>query len=309
MKSQFEPAVFIIHQKPLTPSHVYLQSASCPLMTKDFPAFEIIDGDFSRGLLLICDHACNAMPDDYGTLGLPESELKRHIAYDIGADGVTRGLAMALGVPAVLSTFSRLLIDPNRGEDDPTLVRQLYDGTVITGNYPLTAHELAYRIASFHRPYHRAIEMMSTRFVEQDITPALLSVHSMTDMWNGEKRPWETAILWDTDPRFAIPMIKSLRKIEGLTVGDNEPYDGALAGDTLFRHGTAKGFSNALIEIRQDLIRDESGISKWVDLLAPIVEKINQDPHNHEKQFFGTRTGADLSDFRLAGHILEKQNG
>ncbi|TIP31930.1 MAG: N-formylglutamate amidohydrolase, partial [Mesorhizobium sp.] len=83
------------------------------------------------------DHARRDLPEEYGSLGLPASEFDRHIAYDIGVETVTRELAAALDAPAVLAGFSRLLIDPNRGEDDPTMIRQLYDGTVVPGNYPI----------------------------------------------------------------------------------------------------------------------------------------------------------------------------
>ncbi|MBX3551570.1 MAG: N-formylglutamate amidohydrolase, partial [Pseudolabrys sp.] len=96
-----------------------------------FPPFDVIDGDHSLGLLLVADHARRDLPAEYGDLGLPPSEFDRHIAYDIGVEMVLRALARLTGAPGVIATFSRLLIDPNRGEDDPTLIRQLYDGTVV----------------------------------------------------------------------------------------------------------------------------------------------------------------------------------
>ena len=111
-----------------------------------FAPFEIIEGARDRGLVFLADHARNDLPDEYGDLGLPPEEFERHIAYDIGVEAVTRSLAARLGVPAVLASFSRLLIDPNRGEDDPTLIRQLYDGTVVPGNYPMAPEERQRRI-------------------------------------------------------------------------------------------------------------------------------------------------------------------
>jgi predicted N-formylglutamate amidohydrolase len=259
-------------------------------MHEDIPAFEIIPGDFSKGLLLVCDHASNHLPSRYGSLGLSAHEFKRHIAYDIGAGGLARGLSGTLGVPAVLSTYSRLLIDPNRGEDDPTLVRQIYDGTVIPGNYPLSADELHHRLETFHRPYHRTIETTLAQFEKAGVVPAVFSIHTMTDFWNGEKRPWQASILWDKDPRFAVAMLEMLRGVGDLAVGDNQPYDGALRGDSMYRHGTKNGLAHALIEVRQDLVRDADGIAEWVRRLTPLVEKANADPHNHQRQFFGTRT-------------------
>ena len=98
-----------------------------------FAPFEIVEGSRKRGLVLVADHAGRELPDEYGDLGLPATEFERHIAYDIGVEAVTRKLAAALDAPAVMANFSRLLIDPNRGEEDPTLIRQLYDGTVVPG--------------------------------------------------------------------------------------------------------------------------------------------------------------------------------
>ena len=102
--------------------------------------------------MLVADHAKRALPDEYGDLGLPPEEFQRHIAYDIGVEWVTRRLAALLGAPAIMANFSRLLIDPNRGEDDPTLIRQLYDGTIVPGNYPLAADERERRLDRFYRP-------------------------------------------------------------------------------------------------------------------------------------------------------------
>ena len=108
---------------------------------QDHPPFEIIDGDTSLGLVILADHATNLLPERYGRLGLPESAFERHIAYDIGVEGVVRGLSARLNAPAVMSRFSRLLIDPNRGEDDPTLVMRISDGAIIPGNHPITPEE------------------------------------------------------------------------------------------------------------------------------------------------------------------------
>ena len=125
-----------------------------------FAPFDIIEGDRKRGIVLVADHAHRELPEEYGDLGLPATEFDRHIAYDIGVAAVTARLAGLLGVPAVMARFSRLLIDPNRGEDDPTLIRQLYDGTVVPGNYPMAAEERERRLDRFYRPYHDAVAAM-----------------------------------------------------------------------------------------------------------------------------------------------------
>jgi predicted N-formylglutamate amidohydrolase len=260
-------------------------------MGHQFQPFEAIDGDFSKGLILLCDHARADLPEQYGTLGLPESEFARHIAYDIGVRAVTLGLAARLKVPAVLSTFSRLLIDPNRGEDDPTLVMRLSDGTVIPGNHPITAGEIEFRKRNFHRPYHQAIEDAIGQALATGTVPVVFSIHSFTDKWKGFRRHWEGAVLWDNDPRFAKPLIGEMEATGELIVGDNEPYDGALKNDTMYRHCTRRGLAHALIEIRQDLIGDDDGVRWWIDLLTPILERLNGLAELHEVRHFGSRTG------------------
>jgi predicted N-formylglutamate amidohydrolase len=260
-------------------------------MSADFPPFEIVKGDRSAGLVLVCDHASNALPAEYGDLGLPHAEFARHIAYDIGARDVTLELAARLGVPAVLSTFSRLLIDPNRGEDDPTIVMRLSDGTVIPGNHPIAPQEIARRITQFHRPYHQAVAAEIDACLAQGTIPAIFSVHSFTPSWKSFRRPWQVALLWDSDPRLTLPLLAMLRSVSGLTVGDNEPYDGALRNDTMFRHCTSRGLAHTLIEIRQDLIGHREGVRHWCDLLQPMLERINCMEDLHAVRHFGSRTG------------------
>src|SRR6476660_2438942 len=141
-------------------------------------SFCVVPGRIDRGLILLCDHAGNPMPPGYGTLGLPPEQLKRHIAYDIGAAAVTRALAAALQVPAVLTRYSRLLIDPNRGRDDPTLIMRLSDGAVVPGNRRLDASERAKRLDLYYRPYHAAITRVIDQCLASGVVPALLSIHS-----------------------------------------------------------------------------------------------------------------------------------
>lgn len=237
-------------------------------------AFVRLPGSLASGIVLLCDHAANALPEAYGTLGLPPAELERHIAYDIGAEGVTGRVAAALGVPAIMTRFSRLLIDCNRGEDDPTLVMRLSDGAVVPGNRTLTDEERAARIARYYRPYHAAIAEVIDRALTCGIAPILLSVHSFTPAWRGRVRPWHAAVLWDKDPRLALPLIAALRADAALVVGDNEPYTGRLKGDCLWRHGTSRGLPHAIVEIRQDLIATEAGQAEWAGRLAGAMQRL-----------------------------------
>jgi predicted N-formylglutamate amidohydrolase len=239
-----------------------------------FEPYEIVAGQRHSRLVLLCDHASNRLPEEYGGLGLEASQFERHIAYDIGAADLTRGLARRLNACAVLSCFSRLLIDPNRGMDDPTLIMRLSDGAVVPGNRDVDAAERARRIARFHRPYHEAIAGAVAEVRAGGHVPFLVSVHSFTPVWRGWQRPWHVGILWDRDEEVARAMIRGFLSQGDLVVGDNEPYHGALEGDTLNTHGTRAGLPHALIEIRQDLIAGKSGVDEWVERVAKVVEPI-----------------------------------
>jgi len=264
-------------------------NAGLPKDDGDQP-FRTLEGPANAGLLLLCDHARNFVPTRYGTLGLDEAAFERHIAYDIGAEALTEALVARLNCPAVLSCFSRLLIDPNRGEDDPTIVMRLSDGTVVPGNHPISEQEIQSRIDHFHAPYHDAIDLALDGCQASGVEPMVFSIHSFTPVWRGEPRPWQAAILWDNDPRLNRFMIDGLRRDASLTVGDNEPYDGALKNDTMYRHATVRGLSQALLEVRQDLIADYGGVQEWADRLAPLLKEANQRPEMHEIKHYGSRT-------------------
>lgn len=259
---------------------------------QEFSPFEIISGNYDSGLVLLADHAMNRLPQRYGDLGLDESAFRRHIAFDIGIEPLTRLLAARLGVPAVLGGFSRLLIDPNRGEDDPTIIMRISDGAIIPGNHPITPEEWQQRIQSFHRPYHAAVDETIARVTSASgKAPLVLSLHSYTPAWKGIPRPWHAAVLWDTDHRAVEPLISRLREPGDILVGDNEPYDGALKGDTMYRHCMMRGIPHALLEVRQDLIGDDAGVRLWADRLEPIFRNLNADPALHEYQIHPSRTG------------------
>lgn len=236
---------------------------------------EIHDGAADARMILTCDHASNRVPPEIGEIGLSAADMNRHIAYDIGARGVTLGLARAMNAPAILSRFSRIVIDPNRAEDDPTLVRRIYDRTVIEGNRHADATEVARRIATYYTPYHDAITRRIAAAQALGIRPAIVAIHSYTPQLAGRPpRPWQVGILWDEiDGRMALPLIADLRA-QGLCVGENEPYPGTYGGDSQDRHAMQPGLPNVLIEIRNDLIADEAGQQEWADRLAPYLTEI-----------------------------------
>jgi predicted N-formylglutamate amidohydrolase len=258
----------------------------------DAAPVEAIDGDERSGVLILCDHASNAMPAEYGDLGMPAQELERHIAYDIGAAALTRAMARALGAPALLTSFSRLLIDPNRGRDDPTLVMRLSDGAVVPGNAAVDDAEIGRRLKRFYDPYDHAITAALARFEAAGIVPALVSNHSFTPVMKNIPRPWHVGILWDADPRLALPALEALKREPDLVVGDNEPYDGALAGDTIDRHATQRGLANVLTEVRQDLIATQADAAAWGARLAALLKPALADPDVHVVKHFDSRVAS-----------------
>jgi predicted N-formylglutamate amidohydrolase len=208
-----------------------------------------------------------------GTLGICAADMERHIAFDVGAAGLTLALAERLGATAILSDFSRLVIDANRAEDDPTLVMKLYDGTIIPANRHIGADEVNRRLDRLYRPYHDALGRLTRR--QDDIV--IVAIHSFTpSLKAGPKerapRPWHIGILHShLDGRLSRPLIYRLRGQRDLCVGDNEPYSGHLPGDSIDRHALRRGQLNTLIEVRNDLIATEADQRAWADRLAPLL--------------------------------------
>jgi len=240
-----------------------------------FEPFVVEGAERKSRFLITCDHATNRVPPDLGgSLGLPEADMARHIAYDPGAAGVARALAAALNAPVVMANFSRLVIDPNRGEDDPTLLMRLYDGSVIPGNAHADAAEKARRLTAYYHPYHGAIEALAG--TRQDV--AIVAVHSFTRQLRGRPtRPWHVGILHAWDARLSDPLIAALEAEPDLVVGRNEPYPGHLPGDAVDRHALRHGRPNTLIELRQDLIETEAGQAHWGARLAPMLTRALED--------------------------------
>lgn len=235
------------------------------------PFFEY--GTARKGRWIVTsDHAANTVPDfvNGGDLGIAPQDMQRHIAYDIGAAGVARALGELLDGPALCSNFSRLVIDPNRGADDPTLLMKLYDGTIIPANRHAGAAELEQRMQACYVPYHAAL----ARLMSDRAHPVLLSIHSFTPQLKGRpKRPWEIGVLYAEDKRLAGPLLDILAQEGDLTIGDNEPYAGHLPGDAVDTHALQHGHLNVLIELRNDLIESEAQQMAWAQRLAPLLEK------------------------------------
>lgn len=232
-------------------------------------AFETVGKDRKGPWLVTCDHASNRVPDWLGgDLGIAAEDMNRHIAYDVGARGLALALGEVLESPVICSDFSRLVIDPNRGEDDPTLLMKLYDGTIIPANRMAGSVEREERLSKLYRPYHEAYAKLAEGKV-------ILAVHSFTPCLKGRApRPWQVGVLYShLDARLSRAVINALRHDPDLCVGDNEPYSGHLPGDAIDRHALQHGRHNTLIELRNDLIADEKDQLAWAKRLAPVLIK------------------------------------
>jgi predicted N-formylglutamate amidohydrolase len=250
------------------------------------PAFEVIGGMADGGLLFICDHAQATIPSEFSSLGLSADQLARHIAYDIGAETVTRALAAEFAAPA-MSRFSRLLIDPNRGADDPTLVMRIADGAIVPGNARIDEAGIMARIARFYEPYDKAIAETLDAMHAARPNPAVVSMHSFTPEMKGITRPWHITVIWDFDPRLNLALLNALRAEKDLIVGENEPYQGGYAGDTIDRHCLKRGLAHVLVEIRQDLIDTPERAEGWGKRLAGILRPLLSDPAFYESRQYG----------------------
>lgn len=229
-------------------------------------AAEIIEGR-AADILLLCDHASSAVPDDID-LGIDPVLLDNHIAIDIGAAAVTRALAAKLDAPAILATVSRLVIDLHREPDHIGLIPHRSDGHLIPGNETVDRQA---RIARFHAPYHRLLRAR----IRAQRPRLILSIHSFTPCLEhgGTDRPWQVGILYNRDIRAAHPTVRFFEE-RGFVTGDNEPYSGRLLNATLNRHAEGQGIPSVAIEIRNDLIRDTGGAEKWAGALADLARHL-----------------------------------
>ncbi|MEM9383936.1 MAG: N-formylglutamate amidohydrolase [Pseudomonadota bacterium] len=248
----------------------------------DLPPYQIVNETGAAHALLVCDHAGQAVPTALDRLGLNDEGLSRHVAWDIGAAAVTRHLARLLDAPAVLSNYSRLVIDPNRFPHDHAVAFPVVaDGTRVPGNEDLTEAQRQARARSCFWPYHNAIARHLDSMRERRILPALIAIHSCTPVFQGESRPWHVGVLWNQDPRLSLPLIKSLSQIDGIEVGDNQPYSGRLPNFfTMAHHAESADLPHVALEVRNDLILDAQGIRHWAEVLyrafAPLISGARQ---------------------------------
>src|SRR5262245_58873294 len=237
--------------------------------------FRLVNEGATAPYIIICDHASNAVPPDLKDLGLPPAELRRHIAWDIGAAGVAELLAARFQASAVICGTSRLVIDCNRHPSDPASIPTVSDGTTIPGNADLSDGQKIERVARFFTPYHDAIEDLVTKKRAAGQLQAIFSIHSMTPAMRGVARPWQIAISWHEDQRLSRPMLAALRQVEGITVGDNQPY--ALDPDEDYstpQHAVRRGLPHIQVEFRQDEVETPEGIARWAQIFGEALQAV-----------------------------------
>ena len=225
--------------------------------------------------LLTCDHYGRLIPHGLGDLGLPESELSRHIAWDIGIAGVAEALSRHLDAHLIAQRYSRLVIDCNRPPVALSSIPLISEATAIPGNEGLDRETAAARRKAIFDPYHRRIHEVIEARLRDGVPTVLLSLHSFTPVYARIARPWHVGTLYQRDTRLPPLLLKLLRAEPDLVVGDNEPY--AVNDETDYTipvHAEARGLMNTGIEIRQDLIADQSGQRQWADRLARIFGEI-----------------------------------
>jgi predicted N-formylglutamate amidohydrolase len=226
----------------------------------------------SSDLFLTADHAGRSIPRSLGRLGVTESELHRHIGWDIGIAAVTERLSATLDATAVLQTYSRLVIDCNRDPAVPSSIPEISEATPIPGNVGLSDDQRAARRDAIFAPYHARIEVLLNARRDAGRRTVYVAMHSFTPVFKGESRAMQVGVLYNRDNRLALVLMNLLRAEGDLTVGDNAPY--AVSDVTDYGvpvHAEKRGLAHVEIEIRQDLITDEAGQAAWAERFARLL--------------------------------------
>ena len=251
----------------------------------DPPAFEIVNPQGAAPIVFLCDHASNRVPLALDHLGLPPEELERHIAWDIGAAALTRRLAAHFDAPAVLAGYSRLVIDCNRRFESEQSILAASDGTVVPGNQDLTGPGRRRPGTSVLPALSPGVRRRARRRGGAGRGAAGRDDAQLHPGHERNPRPWHAGVLWHEDGRVALPLLRALRARGDLVVGDNEPYSGASPhGYTMPEHAARHGRANVQIEVRQDLVADETGIERWSAILIEALSEVLTDPSIHERR-------------------------
>lgn len=212
-------------------------------------AYEALGGEPGAPVFLTCEHASERLPDGHSWSPNDGRLVGTHWAFDLGARDLVFDLATAMGAPAVLSRFTRLLVDPNRPEDSDTLFRAEAEGAAVDLNRDIGGAERMRRIERFYRPYHDAID----RRLATHAAPVLFSIHSFTPVYEGTIRPMEVGVLFDTQDELAEQAAAAIRAA-GFVTALNEPYSGKAGLIHAAEHHAGRHGRKALeLEVRQDL--------------------------------------------------------
>ena len=255
-----------------------MDDAPTSLLAPDEPQPVTVTNKGGRSpFVFVADHAGKYLPRRLQMLGLQQADCERHIAWDIGAGAVSCLLGAVLGAVVIQQNYSRLVIDCNRMPGSETSVVELSELTTVPGNRGLSKVQMEARVREIFQPYHDRIAGELDRRRQAGRPTALIAVHSFTPVFNAIVRPWQVGVLYNRDPRFANILMDLLRCEQGLVVGDNEPYNVTDASDyTIPIHGEQRELHHVAIEIRQDLITDETGQRKWADLFARLLPQAYQ---------------------------------
>ena len=243
------------------------------LLAPDEPSpFEVVEATPASRYVIACDHAGRRIPRSLGSLGLPESELERHIAWDLGVAALGRKLARALDATLVLQTYSRLVVDCNRRPTRPDSMPKTSEDTVVPGNANVSPEAARERVEAIFEPYHARLRQELDARREQARPTTLILLHSFTPVYRSVGRPWHAGVLHLHDPRLALRVLAELSRESGLVVGNNEPYAASELTDYgIIEHGEARGLPHVELEVRQDLLADESGVEAWSERLSRVL--------------------------------------
>jgi len=250
-------------------------NADSPLLNADEPpAYRIECERGASPFFIVCDHAGRLIPRRLGSLGVAATDLDRHIAWDIGAAGVTSKLAALLDAFAILQTYSRLVIDCNRPIGSAGSIVTLSEHTTIPGNQNVSPAEAQQRAQEIFWPYHQRIRAELDARLARGQTTILISMHSFTPIFKGAGRMMHAGVLYHRDTRLAHRLLQALRRDAHLVVGDNEPYSVSDATDyAIPEYGEKRGLLHVEMEIRQDLIAEDAGQTQWAERMANALRK------------------------------------
>ena len=250
-----------------------------PLLAADEPpAFQEFQIEGRSDFIIVADHASARIPRRLANLGLPDSELKRHIAWDIGALSVAHRVAQAIDAALVAQNYSRLVIDCNRDPKVATSIPRISELCEIPGNIGLTAPQIAARRKEIFDPYHRRIRELLDHRQALGRRVILVAQHTMTDVYKNDRRKMHAAVLYNRDRRFAAAVLKMLRRERNLIIGDNEPYFVSDETDyTIPHHAEARSLPHVEIEIRQDLVSDAAGQAEWAARIAGVLQDAQRE--------------------------------